>query len=142
MPSQTKPSNETLLDLFDQQNQAYNRKKVEQFIAQDHNTSSSSILINCLSAIGVIFAASFIIASLFILEIFRTDNSFVSILIGCLTLSYTVLHANAAKKTQTQYQDRSALKEQLILASLAVGKFFICCSRPTPPTPSGHSPRR
>lgn len=125
MTSPTKPNSKSLLDLLDQQNQIYDRNKVEKFIAQDHSTSSS-LLINCLSAIGVIFATGFIIAALFASGLLRENSSIFPLILGTLTLGFTIFNARATEQTTGQIQDRSALKEQLILAGLVVGKFFIC----------------
>jgi len=123
------PNNKTSQDLFDHLNQKnvnYDQAAIETYLNNSSPENSSSFLVKILSAIGVVFAASFILLTLFqtgILELKNFNKPSPSFLIcGGLFLGLGF----ALSKTRNQNKNTHHLSEQIMLGSLAVGKLLLC----------------
>lgn len=111
----------TLISKLDEKAIPHSREQMETHLAKPRPSAETSLLVQILSAIGVIIATLLIIFTLYAARILTEHSSLSYFICGALFLGLAFLLSGASdKKAET-----SPLSQQITLAGLAVGKLLL-----------------
>ncbi len=122
MITNNKPTSPGLLEYLRVQQVNHKPDEIDRFLNGYQQSPSPSLLIQILSALGVIIASNLIILTLFAARILNEKASLSFFICGGLALALAFMLSKASdKKAETH-----PLTQQITLAAIAVGKLLLC----------------